>query len=968
MIYRASHHRTNQSTYQWLIIALLLAAPSLTLSQVQYHVNSYNMSSLNAGNQNWDITTDKNGTVFVANNYGLIEIRNSETKLHPSPSGTIMRSVSWINDRLYSGSFEEFGYWQHDSTRTRLQYVSLSTDLENPRMNNDDIWRIVQHNGMVYFHSFGDIYVYDGELVQRVPSPGQLMFLHEVGNRVFTQLIRGALYELSDRRFVQVPGTDFLSEEEVKSIVQTETGTILIGTSENLYRWSTGTEDDLYTDSPGIWAVENYEEVISARINAMAVSSRHIFIGTIGNGIYIYDYHGQLIRNINTFDVLDNNTVLSLLSDEAGNVWAGLDNGLNYIRFDSLIDIWRERNASPGSVYTAIMHDSKLFVGTNQGLFWFNFDEHGRLSQKQLVSGSQGQVWFLEEIDGELYAGLNDGTYLIRNNMLEQVSSIDGAYNLKAWPQRIPQAYLQSTYNDLVEFRRQDEILRKYRIIPDLNMPARYLEFDHLGSIWLGHAVKGVYRIQPGLSEEDSVIIWRPDQIQGLNTPTGKVFRFGNRIVVPSGNSLIQWDAINDTFIPFDLLDEHFTMQTPILAIHQAGAGRYWVIKRDELLLIELRYDTVELIYRILPVEFDLNLVEGYENIVPLSNGQHLVCLTNGFALLDLQSTTDSDNNPVHTKLKLIRISGRNDALHIYDNSPFDETVARYRSNHNTLHFQWSANYLVGRQIFYQYRLTGDDDTWSNWTTTTQITYPRLNPGHYTFEVRSVTPTGMLTNTTFHSFIIRKPWYQTPLAISWYIILLISFGLMIRFYISRRKWRAIGINLEKEQEKMMMEKTMQEQEIVKLTNEKLQAEVQHKTSQLASSTMSIMRKNELLNTIRGELLKQKQEMGDRLPRKYIQRITSIIDGGMDDEQDQEDFEKLYDQAHGNFFKRLKDDFPQLTPSDLRLCAYLRMNLSSKEIAPLLNISVRGVEERRYRLRKRMQLPPETNLSELIMTC
>ncbi|HSW67404.1 MAG TPA: hypothetical protein VLH16_02385, partial [Bacteroidales bacterium] len=63
---------------------------------------------------------------------------------------------------------------------------------------------------------------------------------------------------------------------------------------------------------------------------------------------------------------------------------------------------------------------------------------------------------------------------------------------------------------------------------------------------------------------------------------------------------------------------------------------------------------------------------------------------------------------------------------------------------------------------------------------------------------------------------------------------------------------------------------------------------------------------------------------------------------------------------------LKADSPDLTSSDLRLCAYLRLNLSSKEIAPLLNISVRGVEERRYRLRKRLKLNSEQNLSEFIL--
>jgi len=89
-----------------------------------------------------------------------------------------------------------------------------------------------------------------------------------------------------------------------------------------------------------------------------------------------------------------------------------------------------------------------------------------------------------------------------------------------------------------------------------------------------------------------------------------------------------------------------------------------------------------------------------------------------------------------------------------------------------------------------------------------------------------------------------------------------------------------------------------------------------------------------------------------------------------DERLEDDWEKFsyhFDQVHSNFIKRLKQGYPNLTPKDQKLCAYLRMNLTSKEIAPLLNISVRGVEISRYRLRKKLSLNKEENLSEFMMS-
>jgi FixJ family two-component response regulator len=92
----------------------------------------------------------------------------------------------------------------------------------------------------------------------------------------------------------------------------------------------------------------------------------------------------------------------------------------------------------------------------------------------------------------------------------------------------------------------------------------------------------------------------------------------------------------------------------------------------------------------------------------------------------------------------------------------------------------------------------------------------------------------------------------------------------------------------------------------------------------------------------------------------------MINRNISNDSDWQIFESLFDQAHENFFKRLKTAYPDLTQSDLKLCAYLKLNLTSKEIAPLLNISFRGVETRRYRLRKRLSLESDENLVSFIV--
>ena len=77
------------------------------------------------------------------------------------------------------------------------------------------------------------------------------------------------------------------------------------------------------------------------------------------------------------------------------------------------------------------------------------------------------------------------------------------------------------------------------------------------------------------------------------------------------------------------------------------------------------------------------------------------------------------------------------------------------------------------------------------------------------------------------------------------------------------------------------------------------------------------------------------------------------------------FEENFDIVYDDFLKRLGEQYPQLTVSDKKMCAYLKMDLSSKEIAPLLNLTVRSVEMTRYRLRKKLGLSHENNLTEFL---
>ena len=255
------------------------------------------------------------------------------------------------------------------------------------------------------------------------------------------------------------------------------------------------------------------------------------------------------------------------------------------------------------------------------------------------------------------------------------------------------------------------------------------------------------------------------------------------------------------------------------------------------------------------------------------------------------------------------------------------------------------------------------------WTPKTEKEYTNLIAGDYQFSVQARNAYGQESSQANFSFVIHPPWYLTIYAKIGYFILVIFSVLALFKFASKReekKTEAFKIVQTKKLESKEAEVKKSEGEIIKLRNEKLQTDIKHKNSQLAASTMHLVQKTEILMKIKTDLDNLSSTVTPEVKRKIVQ-ISRTIDSDIRLDNNWEQFEMHFDQVHENFFKRLRSQFPDLTPKDQKLCAYLRMNLSTKEIAPLLNISVRGVEISRYRLRKKLGLDSEVNLVAFILS-
>jgi DNA-binding CsgD family transcriptional regulator len=288
----------------------------------------------------------------------------------------------------------------------------------------------------------------------------------------------------------------------------------------------------------------------------------------------------------------------------------------------------------------------------------------------------------------------------------------------------------------------------------------------------------------------------------------------------------------------------------------------------------------------------------------------------------------------------------------------------------NSLHFGYSTT-LFGQQsnIEYSYFLKGFDKGWSNWSSRPEKEYTNLPPGNYVFQVKARNNLGNESTASTYSFTILPPWYQTFFAYLVYFLMLIGF----LYYLNLRHRNKLLQQKEQYEERQrqleylhQLELEKNEKQIVKLKNEKLESEISHKNSELANSAMHLVQKREMLSKIHDDLNTLLKKIDNEQVSNQFKKLLKLLgeDNKMDDNWEQ--FAHHFDKVHADFLVLLKNRYPALTANELKLCAYVRMNLSSKEIAQLMNISIRGVEIGRYRLRKKLGLPKEMNLFEFLL--
>lgn len=963
----------NKVVYDRLLLPLVLLLFSIgalasTVGNLGYpYIQNYTKAIYQAGNQNWSVAQGKNGVMYYGNSNGLLAFDGNSWQLYQMPNKLIVRAVATDGKgRVFAGGFGEMGYWSYNQ-QGQFVYTSLVDLVPKEHRPKDEIWKIYADGDKVYFQSFASIFIYQGGKIKVVKASQPYLFLLKAGNRYFADVIGEGLYELKDDSLHPLNNNNKLANIRVLTILPYTQGRLLIGTSRNgLYVY------DGVNFIP--WQNEADEYLRAYQLNNGAkVNGRFYAFGTILNGVVLLNENGKLIHKLNKNSGLQNNTVLNLYTDAAQNLWVGLDNGIDRVEVNSPLYFYFDKVGTFGTVYSSTIHEGKIYLGTNQGLFYSKWNPASSNAAQnlnfQIIENSQGQVWELTNIDGELLCGHNEGTFRVEGSELVKISDVKGGWTLKKLSSD-PATLIQGTYTGLAIYRKDNNGHWAFsHQVSGFGEPSKNVEQDNAGNIWVSHAYKGLFKLSLSSDLKKVTASRSFDKADGLpGNYKVNISRLYNNLLFSSDAGFYIYDELSDKFSPYKELNSKIGKLATSNRIIPATGKKHWFINHGRVALVDLSNPQDPKVNANQFSILDGRMVQEYESISKISDTVYLISIDDGFVIYNTQARADA--KLALPSVLIRKVENTTDKQQLLSETGQRGDMLELAYSLNSIRFTYALPYYKHANTQFQYLLEGYSDRWSPWSTATQKEFTNLGQGAYAFRVRARLNGEVITGDTLFHFKVLPPWYATWWAYACYfLVAMVMLWLGRRFYDQRLllDQQRIQQQLEKEkQEQLRQEAILHEQKLVKIRQEQLQVELSSKSRELASTALNIVNKNELLQNISTEVNKLQDVQTNVQSEKLLKKIQKIIAEGMSSENDWEVFEKSFNETNANYFKRLKSKHIELTPNDLKLCAYLRMNMNSKEIASLLNITVRSVELRRYRLRKRLKLEHEENLTEYLL--
>ncbi|MEJ6698917.1 MAG: triple tyrosine motif-containing protein, partial [Flavobacteriales bacterium] len=904
-------------------------------------IQSYTPQEYNSANQNWMISESIDNEILFANSETLLLFNGTSWNNYPSPNGSVIRSVKYVDNKTYIGTHSDFGYYEKYNDGT-LKYTSLVDELDLNIEEDEEFWNIMTLDNWIIFQSISRLIFIDknNSDVKYLKFKGIINHSFSINRQIYVALDTG-LYKLVNGQPELIIGSNQIPSTLIVNLFNSSKGLLILTADNGFY---------LLNSSGDVSKVPSSLDVIQNNLSifsAIQLSDLSFAIGTVGQGLFLLDSDLKTYKIINKSKGLANNTILSLYEDSNSNIWLGLDNGITVINNNSPFSVYNDNNGVLGTVYATKLYNDILYIGTNQGLFYKKYNSNDSF---KFIENTNGQVWSLIEIDGTLFCGHNNGTYIVKDANVIKIRDTSGSWTFRKLSNDSSDI-LEGSYYGLKVLSKQNNSWVVKNNVSGFDISSRFFEISNNGKIIVSHGYNGVYKLSVS-SDFKNIIDYELDSIavKGGNTSLSK---FDNNIYYNYEKGMLKYNSLTNNFSKDTLLSNLSSKNLLYGIIRNDFDGKLWLFSENNI-----HYVYRDLVTGKKKVSSIVSSLEQrrtvFENISKIDKSKYLLGTNNGYISLDLDNYKLSPPEININKIEAFKLS--QDPVAVSKNE-----FVQLEYNSNNLRFYANvSNYQKFQPITFEYFLDGYISKWVSISEVPFIEFNNLKPGDYEFKIRAKIGNLYSSNSDSFLFTVERPWYFSNFMIAnYFLVFLIIFFLFNKSYekyYRDKEQKIIRIN----QNKLELVEVERKQALMAVENNKLQNDIESKNRELAISTMSMIKKNQFLSKIKSDL--KKSESGDK-----IFSVIKMIDRNLNNKDDWKFFEEAFNNADKDFLKKVKSSHPSLTNNDLRLCAYLRLNLSSKDIAPLLNISLSSVEIKRYRLRKKMQLTHNEGLTDHLLS-
>lgn len=903
---------------------------------------------------------------YIATDEGLVQYDGLYPELFQFNNRRPVRSVSVDKDenRIYAGGISEFGYFI-PSASASLEYVCLSDSVGEDRFIGN-IWGIYPQKGNLILQGDHSILSYD-------LNTGQHSLINSDNKLDVSSMINGALWLGTDdglkimlgEGLVNAPNAGELIGKRIRGILPYEKG-ILIVTSDGIWTYANQhlRRETRYDD-----AVRDLGEIFSADLRGHTLA-----LGSVGHGLGIVDLQSGDYEIYDEGNGLTSNTVITVKYDESGDLVAGMQFGMAKLLLQEPIENLDVTSKPIGSGFVMAHKGDKIYLGTNRGLYEVDYNpEVEKIGKKiERVSDLTGQVWGLNLIDGTLFCSLDHGLFTIGNSgNPERIGALTGVWDVKKMLGSQDKVYVGS-YSGLHTLK-LNKGQWEYESYIDGYPQSMYNFVQESGNvIWNDNAEEGIDRIVIDPTNHKVVEINNYKVTEDGFPLTADVYinRIDNSVYFSTKNGIYIYEPKSGEIIKEKEISGLLGNPKSVTRLKKAN-GSIFALSGNELL--EADPAGILGMKRIsLSPSVSVPIHEG-DVFFPIGNDYLGYPIRNGFLLFDYSDKGDplwKEEDPV-VNINSLRVTTNGDSIAYRGNFGNIKNEPQLTYEENSLRIDFGSLEDLDKGVLYSTRLNNED--WSMPVRAISKELTDLKEGKYKFEVKAITPEGK-ESYDYVIFKISPPWWRSNwmwcIYAIFFIFLVIAIIRFEQLRINRRQQRLLhekNQEIEAQKEMYLKETEAKDRHIEELEREQLQREVKHKAQEVANVMMTLTHKNDTLQLVKREL----QNVLRVIPRSNTEArsiIANLQDKVVVDIKSDEVLKRVeeeFDIVHDNFMKRLREKYPDLSNNDILLCAYLKMNLTTKEIAPLMNISQRGVETMRYRLRKKLGLERDDSLSMFI---